>query len=318
MLNITEALSKSPDYIAHDGIARQKSVYSPNQAQTQEAFGFKWKKRDTYESEAVQSASKAWLLERYVIPGSTLKDAVKGKRVLDAGCGAGHSALLLFGEILKECDYLGVDISTAVDVAKQRFSERGLPGQFLQASLLDLPKEIGDFDVIFSEGVLHHTDSTRDAVHYLAKRLKPGGTFMFYIYKKKGPIREFTDDYIRERIESMSDQEAWDALMPLSKLGKDLGDLGITIDIKEPIDVLSIPAGKIDLQRLFYWHIFKAYHKPDWTLDELNHINFDWYRPKNCLRQTPEEVTQWLNEAGLKVTNMRVEDAGITVIADKP
>jgi arsenite methyltransferase len=317
MLNIAGALTAVPGFTIEKGIARQKSVYSPAQTQTQDAFGFKWKKRDTYESDAVQQASKAWLLERYVVPGRSLREVVTGKRVLDAGCGSGHSALLFFDGLLKDCDYVGVDISTAVDVAKQRFSERGLPGQFLQASLLDLPKEIGEFDVIFSEGVLHHTDSTRAAVLYLARRLKPGGTFMFYIYKKKGPIREFTDDYIREQLSNMTDEAAWDALMPLSQLGKDLGDLNIKINIKEPIEVLSIPTGEIDLQRLFYWHIFKAYHKPDWTMDELNHINFDWYRPKNCLRQTPEEVAAWVGEAGMKMINMRVEDAGITVIAEK-
>ncbi len=315
---VVELLANHPDFVVEGGIPRQKSVFTPSQNQTSNTFGFKWQKRDTYESEAVQSASKAWLEERYNLPGKSLKDLVQGKTVLDAGCGAGHSGLLFFGELLKECRYIGVDISTAVEVAAQRFAEKGLPGEFVQASLMDLPQALEPVDVIFSEGVLHHTDSTEQAVRYLSTKLAPGGIFMFYVYKKKGPIREFTDDYIREKLAPLTDEAAWKALEPLSQLGKTLGDLNIEINLEQPIDLLEIPAGPINLQRLFYWHIFKAYYRPDWTLDEMNHINFDWYRPENCYRQSPEEVQAWVESSGLTLLKLDVQEAGITVIAQKP
>jgi arsenite methyltransferase len=38
---------------------------SSSQKQTDEAFGFKWSKRDTYESDAFQANVRRWLLERY-------------------------------------------------------------------------------------------------------------------------------------------------------------------------------------------------------------------------------------------------------------
>jgi hypothetical protein len=62
----------------------------------------------------------------------------------------------------------------------------------------------------------------------------------------------------------------------------------------------------------------KAYYRPDWSLDELNHINFDWYRPTNSHRQTPEEVRAWTEAAGLKILDLKTEEAGITVVAQKP
>jgi len=49
----------------------------------------------------------------------------------------------------------------------------------------------------------------------------------------------------------------------------------------------------------------------------MNHINFDWFRPLNCQRQTPEEIRLWCGEAGLTIERMDVQDAGITVIARK-
>jgi hypothetical protein len=100
-------------------------------------------------------------------------------------------------------------------------------------------------------------------------------------------------------------------------LGKLLGELDIEIDLPENIPLLDIDAGKINLQRLFYWHILKCFYRPDYTVDEMNHINFDWYAPKNAFRQSPEEVEAWCDEAGLDILRERVEEAGITIVARK-
>ena len=69
------------------------------------------------------------------------------------------------------------------------------------------------------------------------------------------------------------------------------------------------------MQRLFYWHVIKAYHDPELSLDELAHINFDWFAPRNAHRQSPEEVRAWCDEAGLDVEREDVQDAGITIVA---
>ncbi|MBI5102971.1 MAG: methyltransferase domain-containing protein [Nitrospirae bacterium] len=298
---------------------RQKSAHSESQDQTKDAFSFKWTKRDTYESASVQRDAHQWLLERYTGGHQAVLDAwlKPGAKVLDAGCGSGYSAIPFFGEYLNRSHYLGVDISNAVDVAAERFKDKGLKGEFLQADILNLPFSAPLFDVIFSEGVLHHTDSTRMSLRYLSGFLLPGGRFMFYVYRKKGPIREFTDDHIREYLKDMGNQEAWDALIPLTNIGKVLGDLRVQISIPRDIPYLGIQAGSIDLQRLFYWYVFKAFYKPDWTIEEMNHVNFDWYRPLNCHRHTTEEIQQWCKEAGLIIEHMNVQEAGITVVAIK-
>lgn len=292
------------------------------QRQTEETFGFKWKKRETYESAAMQQEWRRWLFEKYFDNDASrlelLLPAEGGKkRILDAGCGGGGSALLLFGERLRSHDYLGVDISDAVKVAEQRFAERGIPGRFHQSDLNAIPEELGQFDVIFSEGVLHHTDSVETALRVLAQRLNPGGKFLFYVYAKKAPIREYTDDLIRDAIAPLRNDEAWKALEPLTKLGKALGDLNIEIEVEEDIPYLGILKGRHSLQRLFYYKICKAYYRPDYSLDEMNHINFDWFRPRNCHRHTPDEVRAFCASAGLTVERMHVEESGITVIATR-
>ena len=76
--------------------------------------------------------------------------------------------------------------------------------------------------------------------------MKCGGYFLFYVYAKKAVIREFTDDLIRNRLIDLDDQQAWDALKPLTKLGYVLGDMKLEIDIPEDITLLDIKKGKIE------------------------------------------------------------------------
>ena len=293
-----------------------KQKCSEHQNQTADTFGFKWSKCHTYESDAVKSRSKAWLFERYCDNDpDRLRQWLAGERkiILDVGCGSGFSALLFFGDYLKDHDYLGIDISSAVEIARELFRASGYPGDFLKMDLMDLPIPDESMHIIFSEGVLHHTDSTEKSLNFLAKKLKKGGRFLFYVYAKKAVIREFTDDYIREYLRKMTDEEAWKALEPLTKLGIALGELNIELNVPEDIPFLGIRKGKIDIQRFFYWNFLKQFYHPQFSFDEMNHANFDWFRPLNCHRHTPEEIIQWCSEAGLAIEHMNVQESGITV-----
>lgn len=300
--------------------APSEEARSTTQSQTEGAFGFKWSRRETYESPAFQAATRNWLLERYCggderVVASWLQGG--GKLILDAGCGAGNPALLLFGEHLEANDYLGVDISSAIDVARQRFADARYPGDFLRADLMRLPIPNASVDLVLSEGVLHHTDNTESALTAVTRKVKPGGRVMFYVYAKKAPLREYADDHVRAQIRDLSDAEAWDALLPLTRFGIALGELGATVTVPEDVPQLGIKKGQYDLQRLIYWHFCKLYYRPEFTESETNHINFDWYRPLNCHRHTPEEVLAWCEKLGLEIERLDVQESGITVVAAK-
>jgi SAM-dependent methyltransferase len=291
---------------------------SERQNQTKDTYSFKWSKCHTYESDVVKSRHKEWLFEKYCENDQDrLRKWLCGERkiILDAGCGSGFSALLFFGDHLKHHDYLGIDISSAVDIARERFQAAGYLGDFLKMDLMDLPIQDESIDIIFSEGVLHHTDSTEKSLKFLARKLKKGGRFLFYVYAKKAVIREFTDDYIRDYLKNMTDEEAWKALESLTKLGMALGELNVELEVSEDIPFLGIHKGKIDIQRFFYWNVLKQFYNPEFSFDEMNHVNFDWFRPLNCHRHTPEEITQWCSEAGLAIEHIHVQEAGITVVS---
>jgi arsenite methyltransferase len=304
-------------FVVRDGILRDTRLASAAQEQTSRTFGYKWHQRESFEQAALEEKTGAWLRARYgeVATAPWWKEYGETPLLLDAGCGAGVPALTLLEDVLPHVRYLGSDISDAIDVAAQRMTERALDGAFLQCDLMELPLAEQSVDVVLSEGVLHHTDSTQAALGALARLLRPGGRFLFYVYRRKGPIREFTDDHVRARLQGLEPEEAWRAMEPLTRLGIALGELGAEIDVPGDIDLLGIPAGRHDVQRLFYWHVAKTYYDPNLTLDAMNHINFDWYAPSNAHRQTLEEVRAWCDEADLDIEREDVQESGITVVA---
>lgn len=302
------------------GLLRDEDCHDAGQTQTREAFGYKWQREDSYGSPAMVEFSRNWLEGRYAAlwahPAADLSGAHR-PLMLDAGCGSAYSAGILLERRFSKLRYVGADISRAVDVAARSLAEKGVDGAVVQADLMSLPFANGAFDIVFSEGVLHHTPSTRAALTAVAQKAREGGVIAFYVYRKKSPVREFTDDYIRDVVKDFPPEHAWTLMEPLTRLGIALGELNVEIEIPEEIRLLGIPAGRINVQRLFYWHVCKLFYRSDMSLEEMNHINFDWFTPTYAHRQSVEEVSQWCSEIGLDIVEMKAEEAGITVIATK-
>ena len=135
------------------------------------------------------------------------------------------------------------------------------------------------------------------------------------MYRRKGPIREFTDDYPRRSCRRCRREEAWRALEPLTQLGIALGELDAEIDIPEPIDLLGIPAGRINVQRLFYWHVAKMFYRPDLTLRRDEPHQFRLVCASQCVPPVAEEVRRGAPTPASTIEREVVEEAGITVVA---
>src|SRR5213083_2194375 len=81
---------------------------------------------------------------------------VRGRTVLDFGCGSGANTLLL---ARRGANVVGVDISAElIALAQRRLALNGLPGaaRFIVGSAHDLPMEADSVDVVFGIAILHH------------------------------------------------------------------------------------------------------------------------------------------------------------------
>jgi arsenite methyltransferase len=308
-------------YPIRNDIPRFVAADDAGQRQTADSFGYKWTKRDSFGSEGMRAELHRWLLERYGFcdPAEMRAYFASRERTLDAGCGAGFatSAWMTDDWTDGSAEWVGLDISAAIDVAQELLG--AFPGtHFVQGDVSAPPFKPGSFDAIFSEGVLHHVPSTERAFAALVPLLRPGGELLIYVYRRKSPIREFTDDYVRDRIAGLPASQAWEAMRPLTRLAQALSELDAEVDVPEDVPLLEIPAGRQDVQRLLYWHFAKLYWNPKLTFEENVHLNFDWYAPRYAHRHTEEEVRGWYEGAGLEITRFDVQEAGFTVRGVRP
>ena len=282
-------------------LPRDRAASAPStQKTTSETFSFKWTNFQRYgDMPQEQAFLFAWYRRKFGLA----EDADLGafyadrKRVLEVGPGSGFNTRYI-GQCCKG-EVVAVDVSSAADVAFAKTSD--LPNCcVLRADLMDMPFADETFDLIVADGVLHHTPSTEAAVRELYRKLQPDGQFFFYVYRKMGAARQFSDEHIRKEFGKLSPEACLEACRALTEMGRALSRLGATVTLERPIDVLGIPAGTHDVQRLIYYNFVKCFWNDAFDFDTNNMINFDWYHPHDAWQHTDEEVEAWLRSLGVR------------------
>lgn len=104
----------------------------------------------------------------------------KDKILCNIGCGGGYEGLLFAGY---GCQYIGVDFSAnAVRITRDLTKTAGYEISAYQAEAERLPLQDGTIDIVYTNGVLHHTPNTRQAVEEIKRVLKDGGEAFIGLY----------------------------------------------------------------------------------------------------------------------------------------
>lgn len=301
-------------YPVRNGIPRFVAVdlMSVDQASTGDTFSRKWSRIARFgHDEATRDFHHRWYLQRYGWASEAEFAGFLGScaRVLDAGCGVGRDVAWY----LRHTTGLvaGVDISTAVDSAAENAGahDRLL---LLQGDLARLPFAPGTFDYIACDQVLQHTADPPASFRHLVSRVRPGGVLAFYVYKVKGPVREFADDHLRRATMDMSEDEAYRFSEAVTRFGKALTEQNLRMTVPVDIPELGITAGEFDVQRWIYWNMFKCFYNADWDWETNVMTNYDWYRPATAFRYRPEEIRAWIAVEPLEILHEDIGDAGIS------
>jgi len=110
-------------------------------------------------------------------------DRLRGKRVLEIGCGLGAHAQLLSEAA---CDLTCIDLTEkAVENTRRRLELRGLRAEIrrMDAEQMDFPDS--EFDFVWSWGVIHHSADTERILRHVCRVLKPGGEFRLMVYHRR-------------------------------------------------------------------------------------------------------------------------------------
>jgi len=106
----------------------------------------------------------------------------RGARLLEIGCGMGTD-LLQFSRGGARC--VGIDLTPrSIEITQHRFKLYGARGAFMISDGEHLPFCDESFDVVYSNGVLHHTPDTEGAIREVHRVLRPGGTAKVMLYHR--------------------------------------------------------------------------------------------------------------------------------------
>jgi ubiquinone/menaquinone biosynthesis C-methylase UbiE len=110
------------------------------------------------------------------------EEDLKGKLVLDLGCGHGiHSALLA----KMGARVVGIDITDGF-YPREKSLDSSLRERlnFVRGDIFNFPLKDGLFDYVWCSGVLHHTPDTEKAFQKVSNVVKKGGKFCLFVYRK--------------------------------------------------------------------------------------------------------------------------------------
>jgi ubiquinone/menaquinone biosynthesis C-methylase UbiE len=103
-----------------------------------------------------------------------------GEKVLEVGGGLGVDLAQFASHGATVTD---VDLSAGhLALAEEHFRLRGIEGSFIHHDGEDLPFGDASFDLVYSNGVIHHTPNTVTMVSEMYRVLRPGGRVIVMVY----------------------------------------------------------------------------------------------------------------------------------------
>lgn len=107
----------------------------------------------------------------------------RGRKILEVGVGAGTDHLQW---ARAGCECHGVDLTqAAIDTTRARLALYGLGSNLQRLDAETLPFPDASFDIVYSWGVVHHSEQPEAILAEIRRVLRPGGTFIGMIYGRR-------------------------------------------------------------------------------------------------------------------------------------
>lgn len=107
----------------------------------------------------------------------------RGKRVLEVGCGMGGQARQMAE---KANEFYAIDLAPkSIELTRKRFRIYGINTErIFQGDAENLPFKDASFDLVYSNGVIHHTPDTAKAAKDIFRVMKPDAEAIIMVYHK--------------------------------------------------------------------------------------------------------------------------------------
>lgn len=238
------------------------------------------KQSEWHEQWTMLEDQEHFLFEDWIAPNRL--DDFKGKEVLECGCGGGQHTSFV-APYAKEV--VSVDLNTT-DLAKKK-NAQFKNVNFVEADIaqMNLSRK---FDVAFSIGVVHHTDSPDNTVKNISQHVKPGGKMILWVYSNEGNflVKALVEPFRKLFLRNISRKS-------LNRLSQ-----AITALLYLPIYTIYL----LPLRFLPFYEYFENFRKMSFTRNNLN--VFDKLNAPQVQFITYERAKSWLDGNGFRDTHI--------------
>lgn len=110
----------------------------------------------------------------------------RGKQLLEVGVGAGTDHLQW---ARAGCECHGVDLTdAAIETTRAHLAVHGLSSDLRRIDARTLPFEDASMDLVYSWGVIHHSEDPQVIIDEIRRVLKPGGQFIGMLYGSRSLV----------------------------------------------------------------------------------------------------------------------------------
>ena len=220
--------------------------------------------------------NEVFLFKDWIYP-NTLDD-FKDKQVLECGCGAGQHTSFI-APYAREIVAVGFNTLNISKKLNKDFNNISFSS--LDIAKMNLERQ---FDIVFSIGVIHHTDNPEATMNNLKRHTKQGGRLIIWVYSEEGNF------LVKNIIEPA--RKAF--LRNISRKKLNLISSLITFSMYMPVYALY----KLPLRFLPYYEYFENFRKLSFTRNNLN--VFDKLNAPQVQFISKQRAVEWFNEKDFK------------------
>jgi len=273
------ARTVQPHMRAIDGYSAPSGSPQPGEESIQQSFTEEWDQVQDSDLSFVYSEEELKTLNREVWL-TWLKDAPPIRNILNVGCGLGRESIALQSVAIGS-EVFAIDLNFGLLESGRRLKEKPAL-HFIIASLFALPFKGRQFDLVYSQGVIHHTFSTHQALVKLSKHVAPGGFMFVWVYALDDHLVSHGLRGIVTRTEFFFESLVRPVVARLPEYARRLFFLSLTLALHPLIK------GRVR-------------NKKSWTLANTNHDLRDWLSHRYAYRHSYNELIEDFEDLGFQI-----------------
>jgi 2-polyprenyl-3-methyl-5-hydroxy-6-metoxy-1,4-benzoquinol methylase len=240
--------------------------------------------------------------ERIAVAEQSLKEKLgvhdlKGKRFLDIGSGSGLFSLAArkLGASVHSFDYDMQSVACTAELRRRYFPE-DLDWKVEQGSVLtsEYLENLGEWDIVYSWGVLHHTGSQWQALGNVAPLVRKGGLLFIALYNDQGKTSQI-----------------WKFIKMLYNRLPKILRIFYTIIVMGPRELKFLSISLIIKRNFSYFSYINNYSSQSLRGMSYWHDVVDWIGGYPFEVSTPEEIFEFYHQKGFQLEKLKTCGGGL-------